>query len=230
MKNLLALCLALALCFGLAALGESDPLVGAWETVSVLLDGRETDLTGELSRYLAVEFLFGADGSFSCSMRSPDGVFEIGGMYEADGEKLILTAGQKISVETFLLDGDTLVLSEETDGAVTVLTLVRAGSSELIGTWRTAALIIGDSTVDISDSSDIGVTLEFRPDGVCIGVLTKEGLDETREMTYVAEGGMIILTEEDSASTIEYTIEGDIMNTVMSEDGVSITYIMVREN
>lgn len=233
MKKLLILVLTVALmaftCF--APGEEASRLTGVWRATRLVSGEDDFDLTGNQTANVGIIMTLNDDRTFEIITYAKNDVKTLKGEYDlAEKDYLLLYADSAVSPSQYAFEGETLVLTETSEQAVTKTCFEKCDSAPILGYWRSVGIDTGNGEIDIDGSQSIGMSLYFRADGSCTGIIISEGKSNVRDMTYVASSQAITLIEPKVLSTFAYTLEGDTMIcTFFSADGSSgAVYRMIR--
>ena len=105
-----------------------NPLVGIWEgtELKITQDGgtQETYQLGEDTDIGTVTYIFGADGIYSHTSVSSNGIVTNSGTWSSTGGKLTLVYGDKTDIMDFTLSGNTLTHTTEVNEDDMIMTMV----------------------------------------------------------------------------------------------------------
>ncbi len=233
MKKLLVFILAIALCsLSLFALSEeAQSLVGSWRASRLSGEEGDFDLTGAAAANMGVLMTLSADDSFTMTAYSGSEVRTYSGKYDlAAGGYLLLYAGGVTSPGQYHFEENALILTEATARQETEIRFEKCDNVGILGYWRSVSIDTGSGEIDIDGSRNIGISLYFRADGSCTGIIMSGGKTNVRDMTYLAGSEAITLIEPNSLSTFLYTVEGDTMVCVFftADGSASNVYRLVR--
>ena len=232
MKKLILLWLVLGICLTVctAFALEDMQLLGTWSAVKMSASGGEIALSGKEASNAGLFFSINPDGNYTTLAYAGGQILTYQGKYELTDEgRLVLDLNDEKALCDIHLDGDALVITELGAGE-TAAYFERCDASPICGYWRSVSMNAGSGEIDIDDSQNVGMSLYFRADGSCTGIIISNGKSSARDMTYLASSDTIALVEPNAVSFFTYRVEGDTMVCVFtSADGsTSIAYTLIR--
>ena len=233
MKKLILFVLAAVLVglLGTALCEDAPELTGAWRAARLVSGENDFDLTGANAAKLGIILTLNADETFELTAYAKNEIKRYSGEYDLfEGDRLLLYASDGTSPSEYRFEGDLLVLTETTAAQDTTVYFEKCDNAPVLGYWRSVSVNTGVGEIDIDGSKSIGMSLYFRPDGSCTGIILSNGKSSVRDMAYVAASEAITLIEPNTLSTFIYTLDGDTMicRFISADSGASTVYTMIR--
>ena len=134
--------------------------------------------------------------------------------------------GQVFLSATYVVDGDSLVITDSDTGEVTTFTRQKSGATGGVVTSASDVLSVDPALVGTWYSAEVGETLEFKGDGLVISSYDQE--EGVLELVYSADGSLLTISDGTDTFEAQYSIEGDVLTMIDPETGDPAVYQRVQ--
>ncbi len=205
------------------AVSSSGSIVGHWLATSRTANGVTADLT-MYKDLLSIEFVFGADGSLEIVSTANGTTSSQKGSYAISGDAMLLTFDGSVSDSEYVLNGNSLSITETTDAGVTSFTFVKLGEEEsdgLIGLWSVETIAGGTAVMVLRDVG-MYMSFEFMDDGVCVIKSSSQTGDTTTQAIYSVSDGVITVNVDGTVNECPYALDGDEMHMELAGNDLTL--------
>jgi len=155
---------------------------------------------------------------------------EFGGVkpdYKTDNGTMTVTLGGQVFLSaTYVVDDDSLVITDSDTGEVTTFTRQKSGATGGVVTSASDVLSVDPALVGTWYSAEVGETLEFKGDGLVISSYDSE--EGVLELVYSADGSLLTISDGTDTFEAQYSIESDVLTMIDPETGDPAVYQRVQ--